>query len=283
MSSKASFASLVSLLAIAQLVAGHGYIAEIAVDGEWRSGNKAAEFQDITVDSAIRQPASQDPIKLDKNPEDLPCGVNPQNAAQVWDVMPGSNLTIWWYDQTQHWPHDIGPVMTYMTTCGDTSCDKFDPTGASWFKIDQKGFKPGSNVWWQRDMFENQALNVTIPQNLAPGGYLLRNEILGLHIAADVPGGPEFYPSCTQLNVGGNGDGHPDTFVTFPEVYQQDPSLYDNVYGLNDETYKFPAGPVAQIVSGGNTKRADALKASDSSSSNKHMSYFSWRSALGIH
>lgn len=210
MSLQPSFASLVSLLAIAQLVAGHGYVAEIAVDGEWRSGNKVAQFQGVTVDSAIRQPASQDPIKLDTNPDDLPCGVNAQNAAQVWDVMPGSNLTIWWYDETQQvslepandsafaypflqWPHNIGPVMTYMTTCGDTSCDKFDPTGASWFKIDQKGFKPGSDVWWQQDLFggcayfvspvitycstENQALNVTIPQNLAPGGYLFRNEV----------------------------------------------------------------------------------------------------------
>ena len=102
-----------------------------------------------------------------------------------------------------------------------------------------------------------------------------------MHIAAKVPdGGPEFYPSCTQLNVEGDGDGRPDTFVTFPDVYQNDGSLYADVFGLNEDTYKFPAGPIANIVSGGKSKRGWS-KAANVVPVNQPLNYFSWRNLRG--
>jgi hypothetical protein len=87
--------------------------------------------------------------------------------------------------------------MTYMASCGDTPCDQYDPTNAQWFKIAQYGLKPDGNTWYQADtasMYQislfllyqkklnlsilgRDAYDVTIPQDLAPGGYLMRHEV----------------------------------------------------------------------------------------------------------
>lgn len=46
-----------------------------------------------------------------------------------------------------------GPLLTYMASCGSTTCDKFDSTSAKWFKIDQVGTKAGdANTWVQADI-----------------------------------------------------------------------------------------------------------------------------------
>ena len=93
------------------------------------------------------------------------------------------------------WPHNTGPLLTYMASCGNTPCNDFDPTGAKWFKIDELGLKPDGNTWWQQDILgtsprfcshcvvadtpldKGAAYQVTLPQNLAPGGYLIRHEV----------------------------------------------------------------------------------------------------------
>ena len=70
---------------------------------------------------------------------------------------------------------------------------------------------------------------ITLPTNLAPGNYLVRHEIIALH-QANVLQGAQFYPSCTQLRVGGNETGIPDAqnLVSLPGAYHDDdPGLYD--------------------------------------------------------
>lgn len=70
--------------------------------------------------------------------------------------------------------------------------------------------------------------SATIPKNIAPGQYLLRHEIIALHLA-DQMGGAEFYSSCTQLNIGGSGTGVPSSneLVSIPGVYSDnDPGIY---------------------------------------------------------
>lgn len=65
--------------------------------------------------------------------------------------------------------------------------------------------------------------NATLPKNLAPGQYLVRHEIIALHLA-NQKGMAEFYPSCQQINVGGNGNGVPskDQLLSFPGAYSDD-------------------------------------------------------------
>lgn len=41
-------------------------------------------------------------------------------------------------------------------------------------------------------------------------------------------GGAEFYPACIQVNIGGNGNGAPQSTVSFPGAYKDDdPGIYD--------------------------------------------------------
>ena len=43
--------------------------------------------------------------------------------------------------------------MTYMAACEDTTCDKFNSSGAKWFKIDEAG-QSGSG-WVQQEISAN--------------------------------------------------------------------------------------------------------------------------------
>lgn len=90
-----------------------------------------------------------------------------------------------------------------------------------------------------RDVYQ-----VTLPQNLSPGGYLIRHEvsfsqyvtcsdselffqIIALQLAVSV-GGAEFYPMCTQVMIGGSSSGTPSPTVSFPGAYSDtDPGIYD--------------------------------------------------------
>lgn len=73
--------------------------------------------------------------------------------------------------------------------------------------------------------------NVTIPANIAPGNYIIRHELIALQIA-QTPGGAEFYPSCVQVAIGGNGTGAPtaEETVQLPGAYSDsDPGLVVDV------------------------------------------------------
>lgn len=76
--------------------------------------------------------------------------------------------------------------------------------------------------------------NFTMPQNIAPGNYIFRQEIIALHLANE-KGGAEFYPSCSRITVSGSGTGTPtdDELVSLPGAYSDtDPGIY--VPGVSD-------------------------------------------------
>lgn len=80
-----------------------------------------------------------------------------------------------------------------------------------------------------------QPATVRIPSNLAPGNYLIRHEIIALHLG-EQQGGAEFYPSCTQLKVGGSGSGQPGScnLVSLPGAYRDsEPGILFNVSDLS--------------------------------------------------
>lgn len=65
-----------------------------------------------------------------------------------------------------------------MASCGSTSCDQFDPSGAKWFKISQQGQREDDpSTWYMEDIANNSPAETTLPENLAPGGYLIRHEV----------------------------------------------------------------------------------------------------------
>ena len=90
-------------------------------------------------------------------------------------------------------------------------------------------------------LVQGQTALVTLPSNLAPGNYIIRHEIIALQLAQS-EGGAEFYPSCTQLKVGGNQTGapEPDELVLLPGAYKDtDPGIWDQ-----DVCFNFHPFPV---------------------------------------
>ncbi|KAJ3551901.1 hypothetical protein NM688_g4443 [Phlebia brevispora] len=223
------FTLLTFIFATLSSVSAHGFVSQIGIDGKWYPGSPPSNYSPSKGPSPIRQISDINPVKGSSNP-DLMCGLSAQKAELVVPANPGSVFSVQWVGSTtgaSNWPHNTGPLMTYMASCGSTSCSEFDPTGAKWFKIDELGLKSDGSTWYQSDIMNGDAYEVTLPQNLAPGGYLIRHEIIALQLATSL-GGAEFYPMCTQVMIGGSGNGVPSPTVSFPGAYSDnDPGIFD--------------------------------------------------------
>ncbi|KAI0665600.1 glycosyl hydrolase family 61-domain-containing protein [Trametes maxima] len=254
---------LASVFAALPYVAAHGYLRSVAIDGKTYEGNVPNH---ASGDSPIRLIDDIDPVKGADNPN-MSCGQNAQKAALVVPANPGSSVAFAWASGNGgNWPHNTGPMMTYMASCGDTTCDKFDASGAQWFKVDEAGKKSDGSTWVQQDVMNGQAYTMTLPNNIAPGDYLIRHEIIALQLAVSM-GGAEFYPSCTQVRVGGNGNGVPNATVSFPGAYSDsDPGIFDpNVYNPGS-SYTFPGPAIAAFVADGSNNAASSSPSSVSPS-----------------
>ncbi|KAI0353258.1 hypothetical protein OH77DRAFT_1484071 [Trametes cingulata] len=235
-----------ALSAAVPYVAAHGYLAQVSIDGKAYAGNVPNNYQGP---SPIRLVSDIGPVKGASNP-DLNCGLNAQLAELVVPANPGSAVEFQWSGgDHQKWPHNTGPLMTYLASCGSTTCDKFNGSDAQWFKIDQAGKKPNDDSQWvQQDIMNGDSYTVTLPQNLPPGDYLVRHEIIALHLAVS-KGGAEFYPACTQIRVGGNGSGKPSDTVTFPGGYHDDdPGIFDPDVFDAGASYTFPGPPISNLA-----------------------------------
>lgn len=106
--------------------------------------------------------------------------------------------------------------------------------------------------------------NSTIPTNLAPGNYLLRHEIIALHLATSL-GGAEFYPACAQITVGGSQTGAPSAsdLVSIPGAYSDnDPGIFDPNVFTPDAPYVFPGPPIASFITGSSSSSGSGSTAS---------------------
>jgi hypothetical protein len=236
-----------SIFAAIPYVLAHGFVSNVNIDGQAYTGNIPNANPSPSI---VRQIDDVSPVKGASNP-DVNCGHNGTVASLVANANPGSALTFRWSGgDLSHWPHNTGPMLTYMASCGSTPCNKFDSQTAQWFKIDQVG-RQDNGSWVQQDLMNGGVANVSLPSNIAPGNYLIRHEIIALHLATSL-GGAEFYPSCSQLTVGGTGTGAPTSseLVSLPGAYSDnDPGIFDpNVFDTN-APYTFPGPPVAAFVS----------------------------------
>ncbi|KAJ3545580.1 hypothetical protein NM688_g5608 [Phlebia brevispora] len=152
------FMGLLGLLTLVPSVAAHGYLSQVVIDGQAYKGNVPNNY------------AFDSPIRLIDD--------SAAKGTLVAAANPGSNVTFAWVSgEGTNWPHYMGPLMTYMAPCTGTTCDQFDASQAQWFKIDQAGQKPGSSDYFQHDFYEGQTYSLTLPQNIAPGDYLVRHEV----------------------------------------------------------------------------------------------------------
>ncbi|KAB5594181.1 Glycoside hydrolase family 61 protein [Ceratobasidium theobromae] len=247
------FSSLVSVFALAAVANAHGYVDKIIVDGKTYNGPIPGE---TNPKSPIRRISTINPYK-DPKGSGITCGEGSQLAAVVAPATAGSKLDLTWVAHpNQKWPHEMGPLITYMAKvpAGQTA-DKFDASKGDFFKIAQEG-QDGDGWFVARLMKLGTKYTVTIPKELEDGDYIMRHEIIALHLA-DSKGGAEFYSSCFQLRVtGGTGSAKTTASETvrFPGGYTANdkgiftPKVFDNGF-----KYTFPGPAIATFANTGNS------------------------------
>lgn len=141
---------------------------------------------------------------------------------------------------------------SYLAHCTNDDCKSFKgDKGNVWVKISQLGYNPSAQPPWASDLLREQGAkwNIVIPPTLAPGEYLLRHEILGLHVA-DKRMAAQFYPSCTHIRVTEGGSSQLPEGVSLPGAY--DP---DDTAGVSFINFYYKK-PIGQLFEGAFLMRA---------------------------
>ncbi|KAJ7175861.1 glycosyl hydrolase family 61-domain-containing protein [Mycena filopes] len=238
------------LVALPARVAAHGWVGSVQIAGTTYQGSPPGTSGPP---SAIRLVNTNSPVTSVSDPN-LACGPDAQPAEDMANANPGDTVDVFWVSTEGAWFHNVGPMLTYLTSCGSAPCSQFDTSGAMWFKIQQIG-RDNTGQWAQAEMNTGAPATLSLPSNLAAGNYLMRHEIIALQNGVS-QGGAEFYASCTQLQVGGSGTGAPTSgeLVKIPGAYSAtDPGILVDVYSNPSAPYTFPGPPIAAFASGGDS------------------------------
>ncbi|KEY73176.1 hypothetical protein S7711_04142 [Stachybotrys chartarum IBT 7711] len=223
-----SIKALVSALLLATGVKAHGHVRTVIADGVSYPGgiphgapSNAVGWRAQNQDNGFVAPNAF-------SSQDIIChrGASPASASAT--VRAGGTVTLQW----DTWPESHhGPVIDYIASCGG-SCANVNKASLSWVKIAQRGLISGSNPGrWASDelISRGNSWSVAIPSNLAPGGYVLRHEIIALHSAGQ-QNGAQAYPQCINLQVTGSGGTTPRG-VSGTSLYRSnDPGILFNLY-----------------------------------------------------
>ncbi|RYP81748.1 hypothetical protein DL770_005805 [Monosporascus sp. CRB-9-2] len=237
------------LLCATNLVAGHGYLKSIVVNGQtymaWQVGQD--DYVTPTPERYARKLADNGPVP-DFTTKDITCGRGGNiPAARSIELKAGDKVEFVW-DQWNS-AHS-GPVFTYIAQCTNNDCKTFKgDTGNVWVKIDQLAYNPSANPPWASDFLRERGAkwSVVVPPGLAPGEYLLRHEVLGLHVAGTRMGA-QFYPSCTHIRVTQGGSTKLPSGIALPGSYNPDDKdgILVELWRINQGqvNYTAPGGPV---------------------------------------
>jgi len=236
------------LLAFAPAAFAHGYLASIIVDGKSYSGWHVFShpYTNPNGDGIyVRKYKDNGPVP-DFTSKDITCNVGGNvPISNFIPVNAGSQVKFQW---DQWGSSHSGPVMTYIARCPNGCANFKGDSGNVWVKIDQMAYDTSKSPPWGSDMLAKQGASwtVTIPRNIPNGEYLLRHEILGLHVAGKAMGA-QFYPSCAQIIIsGGTGSSLP-TGVALPGAYNPtDPGILAELWRINQGQVQYvaPGGPV---------------------------------------
>ncbi|KAF2143274.1 lytic polysaccharide monooxygenase [Aplosporella prunicola CBS 121167] len=217
--------AFIPLMALASIASAHSTWQELWVGSEDKAG------------TCVRTPPSNSPV-TDVTSNDMRCNVDGTTGVKgTCTVAAGDTLTVEMHAQ----PNDrscsneaiggnhYGPVLVYMSKVNDAT--KNDGSG-SWFKVAQDTYNTtvGTESWGTEILNSNCGKKTfTVPKDIAAGDYLVRSEVIALHTASS-EGGAQFYMSCFQVKVTGDGTANP-TGVKFPGAYKAtDPGIMINIY-----------------------------------------------------
>ncbi|EJD52178.1 hypothetical protein AURDEDRAFT_199593 [Auricularia subglabra TFB-10046 SS5] len=213
-----------------------------------------ATFQQLWINSqdfggsCVRHPQSNSPV-TSVTSNDIICNASPSPAAGTCAVKAGDSITVEMHQQ----PGDrscaneaiggdhFGPVMVYLAKVANASTAT--PAGQKWFKVAEAGLPSSNPDYWATEVLNDNCGHFTfkLPSDTPSGDYLLRAEVIALHVASS-PGGAQFYMSCFQISVSGGGSASPPT-VALPGAYSaSDPGILINIYTqLNAYTIPGPS------------------------------------------
>ncbi|KAM7195166.1 Glycoside hydrolase [Rhypophila sp. PSN 637] len=244
------------MIAQAVTVAAHGWISEVTLDGQLFPGYNPTIAPWVPNQGTIAWPSwntDTGPVySSDLSHPDIICQKNATSADKIGTVAAGSVVLLKWTT----WPESHhGPILAYLANChGD--CAAANKTELEWFKIAHLGQislgagggLPG--VWAADQLIENNgSWVVPIPATIKAGDYILRHEIIALHSAYDV-GAAQFYPSCVNVRITGDGTESPRGVVGQQLYSATHPGVHYNIY--NDElkpVYQMPGPPLLYEIS----------------------------------
>ncbi|RAH76715.1 hypothetical protein BO86DRAFT_325002 [Aspergillus japonicus CBS 114.51] len=246
------------LLGSVSLVAGHGYVSSIEVDGTTYGGYlvdtyyfesdppELIAWSTNATDDGYVSPSDYESVNII-------CHKGSAPGALSAPVAPGGWVQMTW----NTWPTDHhGPVITYLANCHG-SCADVDKTTLEFFKIDAGGLIDDTDVpgtWATDELIEDSySRNITIPSDIAPGYYVLRHEIIALHSAENLDGAQN-YPQCINLEVTGSETATPSGTLGTALYKETDPGIYVDIWNTLS-TYTIP-GPA--LYTAGSTATAAA-------------------------
>lgn len=255
------------LLASAALVASHGYVTSIDVDGTTYGGYlidtyyyesdppEIIAWSTTATDDGFVAPSAYDS-------SDIVCHRGSAPAALSAPVAPGGSVKMTW----STWPDDHhGPVITYLAKC-DGDCADVDKTTLEFFKIDAGGLISETAIpgtWASDKLIEDSfSRTMTIPSDIEAGNYVLRHEIIALHSAENTDGAQN-YPQCINLNVTGSGTASPSGTLGTALYKASDPGIFVDIWNTLS-TYDIP-GPTLYTAGGAATATAAAASSTSAS------------------
>jgi hypothetical protein len=139
------------------------------------------------------------------NTSHITCHFDSKPGALHVNVTTGDSLKLRWNE----WPvSHKGPVLNYLAAC-EGSCAGANKEKLEWVKIEELGWL-NSTGWeelglggtWASDVLiaDGFSWTVRIPDGLAEGEYVLRHEIIALHVA-EAYDGAQAYPQCMNIRV----------------------------------------------------------------------------------
>ncbi|KAH8670112.1 glycoside hydrolase family 61 protein [Tricladium varicosporioides] len=165
-----------------------------------------------------------------------------KNADNITTIPAGATIH---YISTQQVNHP-GPFQFYLAKVPDgKSAASWDGSGNVWFKFhtEMPSMTKDKQLTWPGQN-EYKTTNATIPKGVPSGEYLLRVEHIALHLAS-APNKAQFYLSCSQVKIVGDGNGTPAPLVAFPGAYKtNDPGILVNLGAIAPDSYMPPGPPV---------------------------------------
>ncbi|KAI0466107.1 family 61 glycoside hydrolase [Xylaria cf. heliscus] len=269
-----TFKSIVLAAACATAAQAHGTVSGFVTDGTWNQGflldyyylvQNGGTLPDISawwaenLDNGFVEPNNY-------GTSDINCHKNSKPGSATTSVKAGGTIDFQW----TVWPHDIGPVLTYVAPC-DGDCADADKTTLEWVKIDEDGWDASTSTWASRKLIDNNnTWTTTVPSTLAAGNYVFRHEIIALHGGSSL-NGAQNYPQCFNIAITGSGTDKPTGTLGVDLYKADDPGILFNPY-TTFTSYTIPGPALYGSGSGsnpGSTTTAVTTSTKSSTSSTK--------------